>query len=135
MATVRLRPVLGWNEDQQRPKNLARPLRFGCSSSRPASLCRPISILFQENDQDVIRTIPYQRLSSFGAFHNDFMLTVDRSEASPEEAVKERVTFSMEKIQVETVSDVMHLVRLNFQLTQHLAEYIRCQKLVWKVSK
>ncbi|WKY09264.1 hypothetical protein Q1695_001990 [Nippostrongylus brasiliensis] len=74
---------------------------------------------------DVIRSFPYNRLASFGGFHNDFMLTAERTllpEAHPEETSRERVTFSMEKHELE-------------QLTLHLAEYIRCQKLVWKVSK
>lgn len=74
---------------------------------------------------DVIRSFPYNRLASFGGFHNDFMLTAERvllPESHPEETSRERVTFSMEKHEVE-------------QLTIHLAEYIRCQKLVWKVSK
>ncbi|ETN87088.1 hypothetical protein NECAME_01246 [Necator americanus] len=74
---------------------------------------------------DVIRSFPYNRLASFGGFHNDFMLTAERvllPESHPEETSRERVTFSMEKHEVE-------------QLTLHLAEYIRCQKLVWKVSK
>uniref|UniRef100_A0A1I7XL24 PH domain-containing protein n=1 Tax=Heterorhabditis bacteriophora TaxID=37862 RepID=A0A1I7XL24_HETBA len=74
---------------------------------------------------DVIRVFPYHRLTSFGGFHNDFMLTAERilpPEAHPEETTKERVTFSMEKDAVE-------------QLTLHLAEYIRCQRLVWKMSK
>uniref|UniRef100_A0A7I5ECQ7 PH domain-containing protein n=1 Tax=Haemonchus contortus TaxID=6289 RepID=A0A7I5ECQ7_HAECO len=74
---------------------------------------------------DVIRSFPYNRLASFGGFHNDFMLTAERTllpDSHPEETTRERITFSMEKHEVE-------------QLTLHLAEYIRCQKLVWKVSK
>ncbi|KAJ1365166.1 MyTH4 domain [Parelaphostrongylus tenuis] len=74
---------------------------------------------------EVIRSFPYNRLASFGGFHNDFMLTAERlllPESHPEETSRERVTFSMEKHELE-------------QLTLHLAEYIRCQKLVWKVSK
>ncbi|PAV76278.1 hypothetical protein WR25_09976 [Diploscapter pachys] len=75
--------------------------------------------------QDLIRTCPYSRLSSFGEFHSDFMLTIDRplsDERHPEETPKERITFSMPKQEID-------------QITLHLAEYIRCQKLVWKVSK
>lgn len=74
---------------------------------------------------EVIRSFPYNRLASFGGFHNDFMLTAERlllPESHPEETSRERITFSMEKHELE-------------QLTLHLAEYIRCQKLVWKVSK
>ncbi|CAI4223269.1 unnamed protein product [Auanema sp. JU1783] len=74
---------------------------------------------------DVIRSIAYHRLTSFGAFHNDFMLMIDRllpADSHPEETPKERITFSMDKCFIDT-------------LTLHLAEYIRCQKLVWKVSK
>uniref|UniRef100_A0A8R1HYD3 Uncharacterized protein n=1 Tax=Caenorhabditis japonica TaxID=281687 RepID=A0A8R1HYD3_CAEJA len=74
---------------------------------------------------DLIRKIPYSSLSTFGQFQQDFMLTIIRPlapGAHPEEAPKERLTFSMRKSEIE-------------QLTLHLAEYIRCQKLVWKVSK
>ncbi|EFP11081.1 CRE-MAX-1 protein [Caenorhabditis remanei] len=74
---------------------------------------------------DVIRTFPYSSLSTFGQFQQDFMLTVIRPltpGSHPDEAPKERLTFSMQKNEIE-------------QLTLHLAEYIRCQKLVWKVSK
>ncbi|KJH48097.1 PH domain protein [Dictyocaulus viviparus] len=73
----------------------------------------------------VIRSFPYNRLASFGGFHNDFMLTAERvllPGSHPEETSRERITFSMDKYELE-------------QLTIHLAEYIRCQKLVWKVSK
>ncbi|CAB3397185.1 unnamed protein product [Caenorhabditis bovis] len=74
---------------------------------------------------DVIRTIPYSTLSTFGQFQTDFMLTIMRPlnhGSHPDEAPKERLTFSMSKNEIE-------------QVTLHLAEYIRCQKLVWKVSK
>uniref|UniRef100_F1KT42 Pleckstriny domain-containing family H member 1 n=1 Tax=Ascaris suum TaxID=6253 RepID=F1KT42_ASCSU len=73
---------------------------------------------------DVIRSFPYHRLVSFGGYHNDFMLTVDRilpPEAHPEETARERLTFSMPPRAID-------------QLTCHLAEYIRCQKLIWKLS-
>ncbi|CAJ0585991.1 unnamed protein product, partial [Mesorhabditis spiculigera] len=74
---------------------------------------------------DPIRSIPFDSLVAFGAFHSDFMLTVERvlpPDCHPEETPKERLTFSMELCQIE-------------QLTTHLAEYIRCQKLVFNVSK
>ncbi|VDM48253.1 unnamed protein product, partial [Toxocara canis] len=73
---------------------------------------------------DVIRSFPYHRLVSFGGYHNDFMITVDRilpPEAHPEETARERLTFSMPARAID-------------QLTCHLAEYIRCQKLIWKLS-
>ncbi|CAD6198043.1 unnamed protein product [Caenorhabditis auriculariae] len=64
---------------------------------------------------DVIRTIPYHRLSSFGPFQSDFMLTIERPlppGSHPDETPKERLTFTMEKHEIE-------------QVTLHLAEYIR----------
>ncbi|MCP9264746.1 Pleckstrin-likey domain-containing family H member 1 [Dirofilaria immitis] len=47
---------------------------------------------------DLIRSIPYHRLVSFGGYHNDFMLTIERvlpPQAHPEETTRERLTFSM----------------------------------------
>uniref|UniRef100_A0A0N5AEF2 PH domain-containing protein n=1 Tax=Syphacia muris TaxID=451379 RepID=A0A0N5AEF2_9BILA len=73
---------------------------------------------------DITRSFPYHRLVSFGGYHNDFMITVERilpAGAHPEETTRERLTFSMPS-------------RVIDQLTCHLAEYIRCQKLVWKLS-
>ncbi|KAM3717124.1 Pleckstrin [Dirofilaria immitis] len=73
---------------------------------------------------DLIRSIPYHRLVSFGGYHNDFMLTIERvlpPQAHPEETTRERLTFSMSSKNID-------------QLTCHLAEYIRCQKLIWKLS-
>uniref|UniRef100_A0A8R1XZ77 PH domain-containing protein n=1 Tax=Onchocerca volvulus TaxID=6282 RepID=A0A8R1XZ77_ONCVO len=73
---------------------------------------------------DLIRSIPYHRLVSFGRYHNDFMLTIERvlpPQAHPEETTRERLTFSMPSRNID-------------QLTCHLAEYIRCQKLIWKLS-
>ncbi|VDN06753.1 unnamed protein product [Thelazia callipaeda] len=73
---------------------------------------------------DLIRSIPYHRLVSFGGYHNDFMLTIERilpPQAHPEETTRERLTFSMPSRNID-------------QLTCHLAEYIRCQKLIWKIS-
>ncbi|VDK87450.1 unnamed protein product [Onchocerca ochengi] len=73
---------------------------------------------------DLIRSIPYHRLVSFGGYHNDFMLTIERvlpPQAHPEETTRERLTFSMPSRNID-------------QLTCHLAEYIRCQKLIWKLS-
>ncbi|CAJ0960893.1 unnamed protein product, partial [Mesorhabditis belari] len=74
---------------------------------------------------ETIRSFPFQKLVTFGGFHNDFMITVERilsPDSHPEETPKERITFSMEPAQIE-------------QLTTHLAEYIRCQKLVFNISK
>uniref|UniRef100_A0A7I4KCE0 Bm2554, isoform c n=1 Tax=Brugia malayi TaxID=6279 RepID=A0A7I4KCE0_BRUMA len=73
---------------------------------------------------DLIRSIPYNRLVSFGGYRNDFMLTIERvlpPQAHPEETTRERLTFSMPARNID-------------QLTCHLAEYIRCQKLISKLS-
>ncbi|CAJ0557763.1 unnamed protein product, partial [Mesorhabditis spiculigera] len=54
--------------------------------------------------QDPIRSIPFDSLVAFGAFHSDFMLTVERvlpPDCHPEETPKERLTFSMELCQIE----------------------------------
>lgn len=62
------------------------------------------------NLQDLIRSIPYHRLVSFGVYHNDFMLTIERvlpPQAHPEETARERLTFSMPAkniVQVNTIS-------------------------------
>ncbi|VDN33066.1 unnamed protein product [Gongylonema pulchrum] len=55
---------------------------------------------------DLIRSIPYHRLVSFGAYHNDFMLTIERvlpPQAHPEETARERLTFSMPSKNIEQV--------------------------------
>ncbi|PAV92124.1 hypothetical protein WR25_05816 [Diploscapter pachys] len=59
---------------------------------------------------DLIRTCPYSRLSSFGEFHSDFMLTIDRplsDERHPEETPKERITFSMPKQEIDQVDKLL----------------------------
>uniref|UniRef100_A0A0N4VGJ2 PH domain-containing protein n=1 Tax=Enterobius vermicularis TaxID=51028 RepID=A0A0N4VGJ2_ENTVE len=80
--------------------------------------------LLTHKQLDILRSFPYRRLVSFGGYRNDFMITVERTlpvGAHPEETARERLTFSMPP-------------RVIDQLTGHLAEYIRCQKLVWKLS-
>ncbi|CAI5450568.1 unnamed protein product [Caenorhabditis angaria] len=86
------------------------------------ALCDTAVHLIDRRHFDVIRTIPYNTLSTFGQFQQDFMLTIFRPAQIEEESPKERLTFTMSKNSIE-------------QVTLHLAEYIRCQKLVWKVSK
>ncbi|CAD5232293.1 unnamed protein product [Bursaphelenchus xylophilus] len=80
--------------------------------------------LLTEKQMDLIRTFPFHRLVNFGEYHGDFMISVSRilpPDAHPEETPRERLTFEMPKDSIE-------------QLTTHLAEYIRCQTLVWKLS-
>ncbi|CAD5223660.1 unnamed protein product [Bursaphelenchus okinawaensis] len=80
--------------------------------------------LLNEKQMDLIRSFPFHRLVNFGEYHGDFMISVSRilpPDAHPEETPRERLTFEMSKDSIE-------------QLTTHLAEYIRCQSLVWKLS-
>ncbi|KAE9547497.1 hypothetical protein FO519_009291, partial [Halicephalobus sp. NKZ332] len=74
---------------------------------------------------EVQRSFQFHKLINFGEYHGDFMLTVSRTlppNAHPEETPQERMTFAMSRKSIE-------------QLTTHLAEYIRCQKLLWKMSR
>uniref|UniRef100_A0A0K0FTL4 MAX-1A (projected from Caenorhabditis elegans ortholog max-1) n=1 Tax=Strongyloides venezuelensis TaxID=75913 RepID=A0A0K0FTL4_STRVS len=80
--------------------------------------------LLSEKQLEIIRTIPLHSIVSFGEYNNDFMLTMIRQvspSAHPEETPRERVTFTMDRKSIE-------------QMTIHLAEFIRCQKLIWKLS-
>uniref|UniRef100_A0A914YX64 Uncharacterized protein n=1 Tax=Panagrolaimus superbus TaxID=310955 RepID=A0A914YX64_9BILA len=72
-----------------------------------------------------LKSFPFHRFISFGEYHGDFMITVSRilqPTSHPDESTRERLTFNMEKKAIE-------------QITTHLAEYIRCQKLLWKISR
>ncbi|CEF70279.1 FERM domain and MyTH4 domain and Pleckstrin homology domain and Pleckstrin homology-like domain and FERM/acyl-CoA-binding protein, 3-helical bundle domain and FERM central domain and Band 4.1 domain-containing protein [Strongyloides ratti] len=80
--------------------------------------------LLSEKQLEIIRTIPLHSIVSFGEYNNDFMLTMIRQvspSAHPEETPRERITFTMDRKSIE-------------QMTIHLAEFIRCQKLIWKLS-
>uniref|UniRef100_A0AC35UIG4 PH domain-containing protein n=1 Tax=Rhabditophanes sp. KR3021 TaxID=114890 RepID=A0AC35UIG4_9BILA len=80
--------------------------------------------LLAEKQLDIIKSIPLQSIISFGEYNGDFMLTLIRQvspNAHPDETPRERLTFTMEPKSIE-------------QLTLHLAELIRCQKLIWKLS-
>uniref|UniRef100_A0A0K0DWL9 PH domain-containing protein n=1 Tax=Strongyloides stercoralis TaxID=6248 RepID=A0A0K0DWL9_STRER len=80
--------------------------------------------LLSEKQLEVIRTIPLHSVVSFGEYNGDFMLTMIRQvspSAHPEETPRERITFTMNRKSIE-------------QMTIHLAEFIRCQKLIWKLS-
>ncbi|KAI6213282.1 hypothetical protein M3Y94_00132100 [Aphelenchoides besseyi] len=80
--------------------------------------------LLSDKQMDVIRSFPFHRLINFGELAGDFMLTVSRTlppNSHPEESTRERLTFLMSRESVE-------------QLTVHLADIIRCQRLVWKLS-
>ncbi|KAI6225488.1 Pleckstrin-like proteiny domain-containing family H member 1 [Aphelenchoides fujianensis] len=80
--------------------------------------------LLSDKQMDVLRSFPFHRLLNFGEMAGDFMITVSRvlpPNSHPEEAARERLTFSMSRECIE-------------QLTVHLAEFIRCQRLVYKLS-
>ncbi|KAK0411757.1 hypothetical protein QR680_005825 [Steinernema hermaphroditum] len=77
--------------------------------------------MLSNKQMELVRSFPYHKLVSFGEFHNDFMVTVTRETKDDEETPRERLTFAMDPKHVE-------------QLTCHVAEYMRCQKLVWKMS-
>ncbi|KAI6225155.1 hypothetical protein M3Y99_01369600 [Aphelenchoides fujianensis] len=80
--------------------------------------------LLSDKQMDVLRSFPFHRLLNFGEMAGDFMITVSRvlpPNSHPEEAACERLTFSMGRECIE-------------QLTVHLAEFIRCQRLVYKLS-
>ncbi|MFH4984642.1 hypothetical protein AB6A40_011351 [Gnathostoma spinigerum] len=58
---------------------------------------------------EVIRSFPYHRLVSFGGYHNDFMLTIDRvlpPGAHPEESARERLTFMMPLKEIDQANSV-----------------------------
>uniref|UniRef100_A0A0N4ZVT4 PH domain-containing protein n=1 Tax=Parastrongyloides trichosuri TaxID=131310 RepID=A0A0N4ZVT4_PARTI len=80
--------------------------------------------ILSEKQLEIIRTIPLHTIVSFGEYNGDFMLTMIRQvspSAHPEETPRERITFTMDRKSIE-------------QMTIHLAEFIRCQKLIWKLS-
>ena len=69
------------------------------------------------------------------------MLTVARvlpPNSHPEESSRERLTFIMSRESIEQVCkrarDIVDLHMSCFQLTGHIVEFIRCQKLVYKLS-
>jgi hypothetical protein len=74
--------------------------------------------------QDLIHTYPYHQLVSFGGYHDDFMLTLNRVITSHnlDEPTQERLTFSMPKFAI-------------IQLTMHVADYMRYRKVVYRVTK
>jgi len=74
---------------------------------------------------DQYKSFTYQQLVSFGGYREDFMLTVRRDPLlllSPEEPTKERLTFTMDRHSIA-------------QVTSHIADYIKCRKLIWHASK
>ncbi|TKR87112.1 hypothetical protein L596_011570 [Steinernema carpocapsae] len=77
--------------------------------------------MLSNKQMELVRTFTYHKLIQFGEYHGDFMVTVSRETKDDEETPRERLTFAMEPKHVE-------------QLKNHVAEYIRCQNLVRKMS-
>ena len=58
-------------------------------------ILEPLSILKHHHTlQDPIATYPYNMILSFGGYHDDFMLTVNRPQANVDEPNRERLTFT-----------------------------------------